>query len=122
MLSMANDRDCDCAVTVCCDCVLCMYAVTMCCVCVLCLCAIAVLIGATFAMLWPNSACRHYRWKGYSDCTDVELHDVPMAHVDGVDQNAYIWNKVSNFCTIWIPVSNYDSVRLLKKGSVAHTE
>ena len=30
----------------------------------------------------------HYRWKGYSDCTDVNVHDTAVGTVDGG------WNSV----------------------------
>lgn len=38
----------------------------------------------------------HYRWKGYGDCTDVNVHDTQMDNVDGVDEDRYIWNKVDH--------------------------
>ena len=52
--------------------------------------------GGGCTPLEPGHYIVHYRWKGYSDCSDVEVHDVQMDHVDGVDQNAYIWNKVDH--------------------------
>ena len=38
----------------------------------------------------------HYRWKGYGDCTDVNVHDTQMENIDGVDEDRYIWNKVDH--------------------------
>jgi hypothetical protein len=38
----------------------------------------------------------HYRWKGYGDCVDVNVHDTQMDTVDGEDEDAYIWNKIEH--------------------------
>lgn len=46
--------------------------------------------------LKPGHYIVHYRWKGYSDCTDVNLHTTPMKEIDGVNNNAYVWNKIDH--------------------------
>ena len=46
--------------------------------------------------LEPGHYIAHYRWKGYSDCTDINLHDTAMDDVDGVDDDKYVWNKIDH--------------------------
>ena len=39
----------------------------------------------------------HYRWKGYSDCVDVDVFaDREVEFVDGRDEDAYVWNRVDH--------------------------
>ena len=46
--------------------------------------------------LEPGHYIAHYRWKGYSDCTDINLHRTEMDNVDGVDEDKYVWNKIDH--------------------------
>ena len=48
------------------------------------------------AALPPGHYIVHYRWKGYSDCTDVNVHASQMDNVDGVDEDRYIWNRIDH--------------------------
>ena len=38
----------------------------------------------------------HYRWKGYSDCIDVDVFDEEVPFPDGQDEDAYVWNRVDH--------------------------
>lgn len=38
----------------------------------------------------------HYRWKGYSDCVDVNVHDAQVDDIDGLDLGKYVWNKIDH--------------------------
>ena len=60
--------------------------------------AVRVTIPATHGsdVIKPGHYIAHYRWKGYSDCTDVNLHDTNMTNVDGVDNDKYVWNKIDH--------------------------
>ena len=33
---------------------------------------------------------------GYSDCVDVNVFDYPVLDIDGVDDNAWVWNKIDH--------------------------
>lgn len=44
----------------------------------------------------PGHYIVHYRWRGYSDCVDVNLHLEEKENKDGVDKDAYIWNKIEH--------------------------
>jgi hypothetical protein len=46
--------------------------------------------------LEPGHYIVHYRWRGYSDCVDVNLHLEEKKDKDGIDNNAYIWNKIDH--------------------------
>lgn len=58
----------------------------------------------------PGHYIAYYKWKGYSDCVDVDLFDTDVEYIDGRNEDAWVWNKVSVFY--------FHSVRLcLKRGS-----
>ena len=53
--------------------------------------------------LEPGHYIVHYRWKGYSDCVDVNVHPTPMKDIDGRDDDSYIWNKIEH-CQYFAPI------------------
>ena len=46
----------------------------------------------------PGHYIVHYRWKGYSDCVDVNVFDEQVDDIDGVDEGVMVWNKIDH-CT-----------------------